>query len=83
MDQHRPGDFVSRSGIYFALHREHRAVNELALAKGDLFPQCRICGARVTFQFWRTKAVAAAAVLPAILVPYCYAVLSSFEGLAI
>jgi len=82
MDQQLPGDLVTHSGIYFALHSQHRVIHELTLTKGEVFPQCRICGTRVSFQLWSAKAVAAA-VLPSILVPYCYGVVSAFEGLAV
>ena len=80
-DQYQPGDFVPRSGIYFALHSEHRVVHQVTLIEGEAFPQCRICGERVSFQLWRAEAVNAVA-LPGILVPYCHGVVS-FKGLAI
>jgi hypothetical protein len=70
-----------RSGVYFALHSEHRVVQELTILRGQLFPQCRICGARVTFRLWQAGE-ADAAELPSILVPYSHGVVS-FEGLAI
>lgn len=81
MDESRPGELVTRSGIYFALHSQHRLIQELTLTKGQLFPQCRICGVQVTFRLWQAREVDDAE-LPNMLVPYSHGVFS-FEGLAI
>jgi len=48
-----PGNLAPISGIYIAIHPEHRLVHEVTITVGDLFPLCRICGGRVNFQLWR------------------------------
>ncbi len=44
------GETVPDSGIYQAIHRGHRAAHTLVALKGELFPVCRACGAKVRFQ---------------------------------
>lgn len=45
-----PGDTVPESGVYKALHHRHRAPHALLGIKGENFPACRTCGARVQFE---------------------------------
>ena len=44
------GDTVPESGVYRAVHRQHRAPHTLVALKGESFPACRSCGARVSFE---------------------------------
>lgn len=43
------GDTVPESGVYEAIHRGHRARHTLVALKGEEFPACRACGAKVRF----------------------------------
>ena len=45
----RPGDKVPITGIYTALHYQHRMPHEVFAAAGDTFPPCRRCGERANF----------------------------------
>ena len=45
----RPGDRVPVTGIYKANHDEHRNPHEVFAAEGEEFPNCRMCGDRVSF----------------------------------
>jgi hypothetical protein len=45
-----PGETVPESGVYHAYHRAHRVPHALVALKGELFPTCRDCGARVKFE---------------------------------
>ena len=53
MQVFRPGQRVSRSGIYRIYHASHRLMHEATLRANDIFPCCRQCGARVTFELLR------------------------------
>ena len=44
------GDTVPESGVYRAVHRQHRPPHTLVALKGELFPACRTCGAKVSFE---------------------------------
>jgi hypothetical protein len=46
---HRPGDQVPSTGVYTAAHYQHRLPHDLLAMAGDLFPECRRCGKRVSF----------------------------------
>ena len=52
-DSHRqaykPGQIVPISGIYTAVHEEHRSHHEVVAIKGEEFPPCRICKDEVCF----------------------------------
>ena len=51
MNQHRPGEMVSRSGVYQAHHHGHIPENEeVTILKGSTFPACLRCGENVVFQ---------------------------------
>jgi hypothetical protein len=50
----RPGDEVPVTGIYTANHDEHRNPHEVFAAEGEKFPNCRVCGTRVTFALSQT-----------------------------
>jgi hypothetical protein len=41
---------VPTSGIYLAIHSEHRLPHEISSFEGELFPRCRTCGGRVRFE---------------------------------
>jgi hypothetical protein len=45
----RPGDQVPTTGIYTANHDGHRNTHEVFAAEGEKFPNCRVCGERVSF----------------------------------
>lgn len=46
---YRPGDQVPSTGVYTAAHYQHRLPHDLLAMAGDLFPECRRCGKRVSF----------------------------------
>jgi hypothetical protein len=50
---HKPGDTVPVSGIYTAVHREHRSAHEVVAIRGEQFPQCRLCKDEVRFYVTR------------------------------
>lgn len=45
------GDKVSRAGVYRVLHQGHRPAHLSILQAGEVFPECRVCGASVRFEF--------------------------------
>lgn len=45
----RVGDFIPESGIYLAVHGDHRLSHEVTLLAGVRFPRCSKCGDLVTF----------------------------------
>jgi hypothetical protein len=46
---YRFGDSIPASGIYRAIHEDHRLAHEVTLAAGDLFPRCKKCADQVQF----------------------------------
>ena len=46
---YRPGHKVPNSGVYLAIHRDHRAAHEVVAIQGEEFPSCRICKNEVRF----------------------------------
>ena len=50
---YRPGDAVPTSGIYTAVHIEHRAPHDIVAIRGEQFPTCRRCGHDVRFHIAR------------------------------
>ena len=65
--QHRPrnrgshrkiyaaGETIPESGIYEVMHQDnHRTMHESVMVKGDPFPHCDTCDARVRFRVVRT-----------------------------
>src|SRR5690348_4412826 len=46
----RVGDAITSSGIYRAIHGDHRVAHEITLLSGDVFPRCRKCGKDVIFE---------------------------------
>jgi len=77
-----PGELTPSSGIYIAIHPEHRRVHEVTIKNGDFFPQCRICGGRVYFQLWRQGKAKTATDAQKMMVPFTFEVHAS-EGLAV
>ena len=53
MKEYSAGDIAQAGGIYTVIHPSHRVVHEITIEAGTQFPQCRICGKRVSFQLWR------------------------------
>ncbi len=45
----KPGQLVPISGMYTVVHVAHRADHEVLAIRGEEFPACRVCNARVTF----------------------------------
>jgi hypothetical protein len=46
----RVGERVRSSGIYRAIHGDHRVAHEVTLLSGDVFPRCKKCGCEVLFE---------------------------------
>ncbi len=46
----RPGVVVPTSGIYRVRHESHRGEHLVTAIKGERFPFCRSCGAKVSFE---------------------------------
>ena len=47
------GDLVQASGMYSVTHPAHRLFAEAALFRGEAFPKCALCSARVIFNVIR------------------------------
>jgi hypothetical protein len=50
---YKPGDAVPTSGIYTAVHQQHRAAHEVVAVQGEEFPVCRQCRTAVRFYITR------------------------------
>ena len=48
-ENYQPGQIVPESGIYTAVHLEHRAPHEVVAIRGEEFPVCRVCKGEVRF----------------------------------
>lgn len=46
---YKPGETVPTSGIYRAVHLDHRPPHEVIAIQGEEFPSCRVCRAEVRF----------------------------------
>lgn len=46
---YKPGETVPTSGIYSAVHLDHRSSHEVVAIQGEEFPSCRVCKAEVRF----------------------------------
>lgn len=46
---YKPGQMVPISGIYTAVHADHRSQHEVVAIRGEEFPVCRICRHEVRF----------------------------------
>ena len=44
------GDRIPTSGIYRAVHGDHRLAHDITLLTGDVFPRCNKCGDTVIFE---------------------------------
>jgi hypothetical protein len=49
-----PGDKTPVSGIYRAIHHDHRADHTITAIRGEEFPQCRKCRTLVCFELVST-----------------------------
>ena len=49
-----PGEIVPDSGIYMAVHGDHRPEHEVVAIRGEQFPFCRVCRDEVRFYVART-----------------------------
>ncbi len=45
-----PGFSVPVSGLYWAIHREHRLDHLVLALEDESFPSCRTCGGRLRFR---------------------------------
>lgn len=54
----RVGSAVPVSGIYRAVHGDHRLAHEVTLISGQCFPRCRKCGDSVYFELVREAPIA-------------------------
>ena len=45
------GEKVGRAGVYRVIHKGHRPLHLSILQRGEIFPQCRVCGDGVRFEF--------------------------------
>jgi hypothetical protein len=52
----KPGDKVPSTGIYIASHYQHRLPHEVFAVEGELFPLCKRCGMRASFNLFRVAA---------------------------
>lgn len=50
---YKPGEIVPASGVYTAVHVEHRSRHEVIAVQGEEFPACRFCKMDVRFQATR------------------------------
>jgi hypothetical protein len=50
---YKPGETVPTSGIYSAVHLDHRAPHEVVALRGEEFPVCRLCTTEVRFHIAR------------------------------
>jgi len=50
---YKPGQIVPVSGVFTAVHGEHRAQHEVVAIRGEEFPSCRICKDEVRFHVVR------------------------------
>jgi hypothetical protein len=50
---HNPGEAVPTSGIYTAVHLDHRPPHEVIAIQGEEFPACRLCKTNVRFHAGR------------------------------
>jgi hypothetical protein len=46
---YKPGETVPTSGIYSAVHLDHRPPHEVVAIQGEEFPACRLCKTEVRF----------------------------------
>ena len=46
----RPGQTVPESGRYWVRHYQHRLPQLVHMTAGDMFPRCKKCKDRVTFE---------------------------------
>lgn len=46
---YKPGELVPTSGIYTAVHIDHRPPHEVIAVHGEEFPICRFCKTEVRF----------------------------------
>lgn len=46
---HKPGEAVPTSGVYTAVHLDHRPPHEVIAIQGEEFPACRFCKTDVRF----------------------------------
>lgn len=53
MDKFLPGQRVLRSGVYRVHHDSHRLMHEASLRAGEIFPCCKQCQTKISFELVR------------------------------
>lgn len=53
MEKFVPGQHVLRSGVYRVQHDSHRLMHEASLKAGEIFPCCKQCGSKISFELVR------------------------------
>jgi hypothetical protein len=54
---YKPGQKISKSGVYAVKHSDHRPDHEATMVAGDMFPECSVCGDNVRFRLLRAASV--------------------------
>ncbi len=49
LQSYKPGQIVPTSGIYTAIHQQHRPQHDVVAIRGEEFPPCRVCKDEVLF----------------------------------
>lgn len=50
MQKFTPGQRVLHSGVYRVHHDSHRLMHKASLKAGEIFPCCKQCGGKITFE---------------------------------
>jgi len=50
MEKFTPGQRVPQSGVYRVHHDSHRLMHQASLRAGEIFPRCRQCGNKISFE---------------------------------
>ena len=53
----KPGEAVTKSGVYTVVHDRHRQKHSATIFKGEKFPLCARCGEKVRFILLRPSAL--------------------------
>lgn len=46
----QPGEIIPKCAMYLVKHHSHQGTRIVVGTAGDSFPQCKVCGAAVSFQ---------------------------------
>jgi hypothetical protein len=50
MEKFTPGQRVLQSGLYRVHHDSHRLMHQATLKAGEIFPCCKQCGSKISFE---------------------------------